>query len=548
MALIPAFLLAANLAYFLTVHTTPGRAVSAIGALVALVLLVAARVPTVAWRLERELPPPRSAAFLGSIVAFALPVLGMTRALRVEFLSVDLRLLLVLAWLGTLSLFLAAAHDRASTSHPRGPLVRRLPVLTALFVFWTALFWLTLVWDVGVGTTALSQLKEDRLSTTFKTWETHQASEHLFLVWLSPEAFARREAYSNHVHPYLFLMYGGAKFVQLATGLPLTVGRNLMLFVWPLLGAGVFSVWLLRSGRSSRIAPLKLYATSFVMVGFLMTEGHYWRYVYVTNQDTVFPLLVYLAALVWAVTLPRASGRNRASVMTASVVFALFGPSYVPILMVALWCCHGRVQPTLAATLARNRGLVRASLVSVAIGAIAYCLPVGLVMAKGYSNVASTLAFRSGLDGDTTYFHDAVQAVLRPYWGDARTPLTLLVPAYLPLLTCLVLTLGDRRIVWYGWLSSFAFLITPYLFSLVMFPQAVAIHPYLYDQLLFLPAALVAGIWATSAPVQRRLRGPVLLLVGLLMAGLLMSNLITVAQTMRGLSLARAAEQRTSGQ
>jgi hypothetical protein len=286
----------------------------------------------------------------------------------------------------------------------------------------------------------------------------------------------------------------------------------------------------------------------FVMIGFLLTEGHYWRYVYETNLDTVFPLLSYLVAFVWAVTLPRVPGRS-GLLTTASAIFGLFAPTYVPILIAALWCCHGRPQPTLAATLARNRELVRASLVSAAIGAIAHCVPAYLIMAKGYANTASTLAFRSGLDGDTAFFHDAVQAVFRPYWGDARTLLTLLVPAYLPVLACLVLTFGDRRIVWRGWLSAFAFLITPYLFSLVLFPQAVAIHPYLFDQLLFLPAAFIAGIWAMTASVQRRLRGEVLLLAGLLMAGLLMSNLITVAQSMRGLSLAHAAKQRanTSG-
>jgi hypothetical protein len=79
-----------------------------------------------------------------------------------------------------------------------------------------------------------------------------------------------------------------------------------------------------------------------------------------------------------------------------------------------------------------------------------------------------------------------------------------------------------------------------------VFPQAVSIHPYLYDQLLFLPAAFVAGIWATTTVVQRRLRGPVLLLVALLMSGLLMWNLISVAQTMRGLPLTTTAAAQAS--
>ncbi len=537
MVLVPGFLLAANLAYFVAVHSTAGRVVGAIGTLVALVLLFVARVPPAARRLQHELPGPRSAAFLGSVLAFAVPALGTLHARRLAFLTVDAGLLLILAWLATLSLFVAAAHARQSTACARGTLVRRLPLLTSLFIFWAALFWLALVWDVGVGAAATARVQEDRLTTTFRIWETRRASEHLFLIWLTPEAFARGEAYSNHLHPYLFTMYLGVKLVQLVTGLPSTVGRNLMLFFWPLLGAGVFSVYLLRSGHSSRVAPLRLYATLFVMVGFLMTEGHYWRYVYLTNQDTVYPLLVYLAALVWATALPRPSGRSGVLVIAASALFALFGPTYLPIVLVALWCCRGTPQPTPAATLARNGVLTRASLVSAAIAAIVYSLPLCLISAKGYSSLSSSFAFRSGLDGNTVgSFHDAVQAVFRPYWGDPRTLQTLLVPIYVPLLVCLLLTLGVRRVAWRGWGSSFAFLIAPYLFSLVLFPQAVAIHPYLYDQLLFLPAAFLAGIWATTTLVQQRLRGPVLLLVGLLMVGLLIWNLTSVAQVMRGLA------------
>jgi hypothetical protein len=65
-------------------------------------------------------------------------------------------------------------------------------------------------------------------------------------------------------------------------------------------------------------------------------------------------------------------------------------------------------------------------------------------------------------------------------------------------------------------------------------PQAVAIHPYLFDQLLFLPAALVGGLTALSAVVQARLSGPTLLGFLLLATAIIMTNLIQIAQSMRG--------------
>jgi hypothetical protein len=52
--------------------------------------------------------------------------------------------------------------------------------------------------------------------------------------------------------------------------------------------------------------------------------------------------------------------------------------------------------------------------------------------------------------------------------------------------------------------------------------------------LLFLPAALVGGLTALSAVVQARLSGPTLLAFLLLAAAIIMTNLIQIAQTMRG--------------
>ena len=101
--------------------------------------------------------------------------------------------------------------------------------------------------------------------------------------------------------------------------------------------------------------------------------------------------------------------------IAAAGLFAAFGPMYVPILLIALWCCHGRPGPTVATTFRRNRVLVVASLVGLGVAAVTYSIPVWLVAARHYSNLSSPLAFRSGLDGDTTYFQDAVQAVLHPY-------------------------------------------------------------------------------------------------------------------------------------
>jgi hypothetical protein len=59
----------------------------------------------------------------------------------------------------------------------------------------------------------------------------------------------------------------------------------------------------------------------------------------------------------------------------------------------------------------------------------------------------------------------------------------------------------------------------------------VSIHPYLYDNLLLLPAVLIGSTWVLSRPVQGRLRGGLLLVALLLAAILIMANFIGIAQS-----------------
>jgi hypothetical protein len=74
------------------------------------------------------------------------------------------------------------------------------------------------------------------------------------------------------------------------------------------------------------------------------------------------------------------------------------------------------------------------------------------------------------------------------------------------------------------------FLTTPYLLSVILFPQSVSIHPYIYDHWFIIPV-VVSGLMAMLSPlIGDRLRGAGWL--GFLLSGgaILMSNLLGIAQ------------------
>jgi len=416
-------------------------------------------------------------------------------------------------------------------AHRRGRTDAEAP-LTRLFITWCSLFWLMIVWDVGVGRVVLGNLREDRLLLTFQIWETHSPSEHLYLAWLTREDFSRHAVYTNHLHPYLFFLYGVSKAVQLITGLPLAVGKNATAFVVSAVGVAAFAALAHRiASRGDR--RWTFYATMFAALGFFVTEAHYWTYIYTTNIDSVFPLWIYCAAILWAAAEPRVTDRNGRLIVAASILFAAFGWLYTPLVMAALWCCFGSsARRTIAS--APNRVLIRASAAAVLVCVFVYAIPRMLALWKGYSFSDSSFLFRSGLDGDTAYFHNPVQAVFRPYWGPARSLSDILFPAFVPLLVCGAVAMGGGRARRVRTLSGIVFLFSPYVFSLALFPQSVSVHVYLYDQLLFLPAALIGAVWSLSPRVQRRLRGPYAFAAALLGILLVTSQLVAIAQAMRG--------------
>jgi hypothetical protein len=534
-------ILAAHLLYVFILPSRAGKAVAVLGVAVTLVLLVGPKLSRrFADRVEQELAGIDGFQTLVPLAFFALPLLSLAGRPTVAFWRLDGRALIVIAWLACLSWMLfrrrpdarlpgtglcgARSSDRAASQMPHG----RLSGLTLLFILWSALFWLILIWDVGLGRAVMLVSREERLLTSFGLWETRPASEHLFLVWLDRQSFEKHVAYTNHLHPILFFLYGCSKLAQLLTGLPPYVGRNVTPFAMAGFAVAAFTALVPRPLPAVH-QGMTFHATLFVALGFVLSEWHFWYYPF-WNFDTVFPVIASLTALVWASASPRVSDRNAVRVIASLGFFAAFGWVYTPVLILAVWCLFGRMRPTLATTLAVNRQLVRASLLAAAVGLLTYALPVLLVKIKGYDTASSSFLFRSGLDGDTKYFQDAVQAVLHPF-PQARTLSGVIFPAYVPLLTTVAWAwrvggLTRRRIG-----RQLIFLLAPYLFSLALFPQSVSIHPYLYDNLFLLPVVLVGSTWALHRRVQSRLRGGSLLAALLLAAILIMANFIAIAQS-----------------
>lgn len=541
-------ILVLNLASLMVAPTRAAQVVAGAGAVVGLLLVALSWLPSASVRADLfrgfpDLSRSHTRAFILLLLPFVLPLASRWFAPRLAFWKLDGRAQVIVAWLVVLValavLGRVSGSRRGAGREAGSPAPRYPPLLTVLFGLWTSLFWLTVVWDLGVGRLVMTVDRSvpgpcagDVLTNMVRVWESHPVSEHLFLAWRTPETFVQRIPYANHVHPYLLLMYGAAKLAQAITGSALHVGVNFTPFLSALAMLLAFGVLLARSGPVETGPSPRVLLSLFLGLGFLLTGWRLWEDLYRFNTDSPFPLMGSLAIVVWASLLPPV--RPRAALGAASA-FAALAPTYVPVLVLAMACLFARRAATLRDAIARNRVLVRISGAALLIGVVVYLVPRVLIAWKGYGASESAFLFRSGLDGDVRYFTGILQAFVRPCSVNccgSRPFGDLIFPAFVPVVACWLWGLQRQRATRLRLLSQFVFLSAPYVFSLVLFPQSVSIHPYLYDHLLLVPAA-VMGTWATLlAPVQRRLRGAALLAYLLVMGGLVMANLIGIAQGM----------------
>ena len=204
----------------------------------------------------------------------------------------------------------------------------------------------------------------------------------------------------------------------------------------------------------------------------------------------------------------------------------------------AIVAVYGRHEPDWKAWRAANRSIVAVAVWCTAAAAISYGLTTATIHLKGYSPLSATLLFRSGLDGDTRYFQNLVQAVVAPCpvlccWR--RTFADLVLPAFVPIAGWMALRIRVARGPGAAGLGAlFLFLATPYIASVILFPQAVSIHPYMYDQLLVVPAAAVGGA-AAMAVAGATMNGAVRFAALLVMGFVTMSNLVGIAQAVAAL-------------
>ena len=444
------------------------------------------------------------------ILPFLLPAVALVSAPTIVFWKLDGGSWLILAWLWTGSLLSVRGHG------------------TFIFIVATAAFFTSLVAGLGIQRIALETdrtvpmlCRSDVLTTAFSIWEANPAREHLFLGWRSEESFRARSPYANHVHPYLLTMYAWVAGVRLFGGVPTYVATNSIPFFYMFVLLAGFTTLLARAGLlRARHSPTGL-VTMFVAYGLIVTSWRFWNDLYRFGSDNPYPLLMGVLLFVYAFL--REPLRPGAAAVSAAIFIAL-SPIHLPMLLLGMFVLFGYSRPVVVTAIAAT-----------AAGVVSYLTPWLLIAGNDYQAVGSTFLLRSGLDGDTRYFSNIAQAAIAPCirggccW--ARPVWTVLWPSFVPLVVLALAVLRREHRPHLRWGHLLLFLTTPYFVSLVLFPQSVSIHPYLYDHMLLAPVIVSGSAMLLTPELEQRLRGAGLLVFLLGAGAMLMANLNAIAQS-----------------
>ena len=355
-----------------------------------------------------------------------------------------------------------------------------------LFVFFAIVILglgMAVVYLAGFGQMAAkASLQPERLRDfTFPVWHKYPLTKHGFLTFLDADGYAKQQAYANESTIYLWIMWVLYRIELVFPSASMRLTNAFLAMATTLLAIGC-------AIRKPTWEKLDLRGGVLLLAAFcyFLTTPIFWISLGKFNVDNVFVL--NLPVFVLASAFLVRDGAHGLRFWLVAVVMCLLVP-----VNAALFGAFMGLRAILSRRLAAR--MLRSSIVMTTIAVVVYLQPVIVARLLHFTSENSTWLFRSGLDGDMRFYGNFIDSVLAPQFN--RPMYFVLIPAAL-----LVLQLWYRRKFAlavhgpnerYGQSddSMMSYLFCSYFLTLLFWPQAVSIHPYLYDQILIGPI----GVW-----------------------------------------------------
>jgi len=360
--------------------------------------------------------------------------------------------------------------------------------LFTFLYFLAVLTTLIMIYKLGFRESADQMVGQpERLrDVTFYIWDNYAPSKHGYLVFMSLDDFNKNIAYSNHSTAYLFYMYALYKIEMLIPNFKMRVVGAMINMISL---AGVV-LYIISNVTQKSINLIKGFLILLAVI-FMVSMPGYWISAARFNVDNTLPLIFTILTLISYFIWRDKGGGKR--VWICILLFSIFSPISAAILGLALSLYSLRHDGL-------DVKLFKLAVAAVFMGCIFYLQAPFVSKILGFTSSSSGWLFRSGLDGDTAYFSNAFLSVFAPYYPRplhiiAISVLFLLAQVvYLQVVSGIVKPEGSERddVQISSGMGFFYFLIfSQYIFMWLLWPQAISIHPYLYDYLFIAPVSVL---------------------------------------------------------
>lgn len=314
-----------------------------------------------------------------------------------------------------------------------------------------------------------------RIDATISAWATKPFFDHWFMFFLTEEDANDGIPYSNM--PYFYAIFYAAYHcaIDFVTLGKVSYASTYILTMTALLASSWYVLQPALEETSLARGALLLVLTS----GMLVTSPYVVGYLLQFNHDTSFPLNA-IAATILAFAVWRDSQRRNVVVWLALVYCSISGL----LGLVTLACCYvGRERLKLTNTV---------WLALFAFNVAGLLLPMFVAKLVFDQTSASSLMFRTGLDGSTQYFTSHWQAFVDPV--RPRSLSRALGVKFFSLGLLFLIARMRFGLTFIPEIKAFGVALLVYVSHLVMFPQSISIHPYLYDMLFLIPLDLLSVV------------------------------------------------------
>lgn len=303
------------------------------------------------------------------------------------------------------------------------------------------------------------QTKERLRDFTFPVWDSKSVKEHGFLVFLENEkSYENRYAYGSHGYGFLFFEYLLYRIEKFTFFIPMRISIVIIS-----LCISLYMITNIIFENLNDFNYKSFFVLSSFLAGFTSSIDLWWTSLFnVDNSFIIFTpvfgsILFFLlkdkkVAYVFCYIMPLISS---VTAFLSSLVLFFRNPF-----------CKNKISNLFIFSLCLSSLLF-------------YGVPLLVIDKLGFKSAASSFLFRSGFDGDRTYFTNHLQAVFWPIFERPYSLATIFIVAY-PLM-CLGIEIYINKTKNLKKFQIPFIILGLYCLNVLFFPQAISIHPYLFD-------------------------------------------------------------------